>query len=464
MQSFHAVTMTFFSGYNTTNLSAMEAIASAYCFIPITQLFRSLVIGSQGGFSEQLGGKLAGQLTNTATGMHRSNVAMRQSKELNNLQAENSKNSAFANMGAQMLSSTASVIGSNFQDNMNMGELATSAVRAMAGSTGGSKGGNNASGGDKKGGGFSSAVKGAGVNALMNGLAAGAGAYASGSTEQENRAKLGEMQMKHSMENMGTGLAQAGIGLGVSSYDGAGGGMVSAGMGSVEKAAGTYGQGQSNAGAGGESYGQAVRHQTFGQLGSQAMRDVNGQYAKERRNQYREYQKQQVELQKQNDARDAQMDKEKDRGLSVSPNPNGGGYEDTAKYMNFSGEIMKVEAHQDNKNNATFNVNSHSVTKENASNSFDNYINAIREHLGENGGVVDMNNPKIQEALKSASAEYGVSRTVAPTMSKDGTISVVLENLPNKLGMEVDGDGKTYASSKALRSAWEAHQSKSNGN
>lgn len=123
MQSFHAITMTFFAGYNSTNMSSMEAIASAYCFIPITQLFRQLVIGSQGGFSESLGGKLAGQLTNTAAGLNKSGVAMKQSKELYNLQAENSAKSSWAGFGAQLTSAVADVGASALQNNLANTEI-----------------------------------------------------------------------------------------------------------------------------------------------------------------------------------------------------------------------------------------------------------------------------------------------------------------------------------------------------
>ena len=59
IQSFHAITMTFFCAYNMSNMSSIEALGSAYCFIPITVLFRQLVLGNSGGFSEKIGGKLA---------------------------------------------------------------------------------------------------------------------------------------------------------------------------------------------------------------------------------------------------------------------------------------------------------------------------------------------------------------------------------------------------------------------
>lgn len=444
MQSFHAITMSFFAGYNTSNMSAMEAVASTYCFIPITQLFRSLVIGAQGSFSEQIGGRLAGQLANSAVGLHKSDISRRQAVELNDRYAKNNMWSSIVNTGAQILTGGASLMGSNIQENAASAEIGNQAANAISG--GANNGSNAARGGSSK----AAAWKSFGLNTLAN----VGGSALTGMTEKNNRSNLGELQMKHSMENIGAGLAQAGIGLGISSFDtGAGSGMVSAGMGTVEKGAAGYGQGESNAGTGGTYYARGMAAQTLGQTVPRSMDSVHKQYLKDER-------RAQEETQRTAREQRIQGEKEKDRGLDVGSN---GVYGNTESYINFPAQITKVEAHQDNKNNATFNVNAKSLENADSSNSLVNYLKTVEKHRDKKDGTVDMNHPEIQKALKPAVAEYGVSPTKAPEFDKvKGEISVMLAGVQNKLAMDIDDKGNTYASSGAYREAWQ--QRVSNGN
>ena len=335
MQSFHAITMSFFAGYNATNMSAMEAIASTYCFIPITQLFRSLVIGgAQGGFSEQIGGKLAGQLTNTATGLHKSAIAQKQANALNTQNAENAKILADATFKSQVASMTGDLMGRGISSfaNSEMGR----------GFMGGAK--------------SSTASKiGAAGEMFMNLAGAGMAGQQMKNAHEEANQNLGKMQMEHSMENIGVGLAQAGIGLGVSSFDtGAGSAMIGAGMGSVERASASYGQGQSLKGEGGSIMAEAKGKETEAFLGARAVGASLANYGRNSR------------YAQEADRKAAMQEKlDRDRGIDVDGNYNN----TTRNYLNLrssstDGEfnsdkgvntfIDKIETHDNNNDNISF--------------------------------------------------------------------------------------------------------------
>lgn len=257
MQSFHAITMCFFAGYNSTNISSMEALVSAYCFIPITQLFKQFVIGHTG-FAESVGGKLAGQLVNTASGMQKAGVMAKQSQELLNQEAKNARNSAIWNGVSQATSLVADTAGGALAGNVMAKEIGNS--------------GNKGSGGKPSG--LGGNLKGAAVGAAFNIGGAAIGGAMTGFAEKHNRNELGKLQMEHSMENIGLGLAQAGVGLGVSSFDsGVGGGMINSGMSTVQEGAKQYGQSISNTGEGGTNWALAEGINTFA---DQGMRGLSG--------------------------------------------------------------------------------------------------------------------------------------------------------------------------------------------
>ena len=425
MQSFHAITMCFFAGYNTTNMSAMEAIASTYCFIPITQLFRSLVIGSQGGFSEQLGGKLAGQLTNTAMGMHKANVSTRQAQELSTQMAQNAKNTAAASFMNMANDTGINLFASAMQNAIVDGELKF--------------GGGNANGSNKSGGSGGSnvgrALVGAGVKGLAGVASAGLGAAVSSGTESKNRENLGEMQMKHSMENIGMGLAQAGIGLGVSSYDASGGGMVNAGMSAVENAAAKYGEGQSNAGAGGQMYGAAKGFETGGYLLSAGINGASRDYMKNRR-----YAKEADEKAA------AQQRLYEKRGLSndefavhmgMSPADNG-------SFSQGKGSIIdKVEVHPENNQTYTVTFDPNKLNNMNENHSIVKWMKEAKKH------DYNFNKEEVKNAFKDVQNEFNLSSHHGPSLTKDGKVTLTFDNAGQR-GIEIKGND-VYTSTESMK-------------
>lgn len=439
MQSFHAITMTFFAGYNTTNMSAMEAIASTYCFIPITQLFRSLVIGSQGGFSEQLGGKLAGQLTNTAMGMHKASVSMRQSTELNDMISKNNKNSSLVNGFTQSAVLAADLLSSANMQNLANGELGKnnmSRTNDAKTKTSGSSGG-----------GLKGVVKAAAPSIMAN----AAGAAASGVMEGSNRHNLGEMQMKHSMENIGVGLAQAGVGLGISSYDaGTGGSMVGAGMSNVESAAGKYGEGSSNSTTGVWNYGIAKAADTASTLGTMSARMHGKDYMKAQS-------RAAIEQQKLDNLAEQQREKVESKGLDYDQNNiKNYGYTGLTNHMGITKEnggqygpndkapIIKVEAHE--------------YKNDNGSITFD--VNALKDASSDHSLVrlaqlaanrINPNDKEYQETLKEAKAQHGASTTMQPIYNEKEKTVTMFVNQMSAHGYSIDKEGKTYAESSVMK-------------
>lgn len=198
MQSFHAITMSFFAGYNTANLSNLQALASAYCFIPITQLFRQLILGKSGGFSETTGGKLAGQLANTTTGLQKTGVTYANSKRMIDAQATASMKQAGWSAGGQVAGSLASA-------------GAGAAIGTMIAP------------------GIGTVVGGA-----IGGLVSSAGSAVGAMSANK---EIGKASLKNSESEAKMGLAELGMGLGVSAYDGAGAGMVNSGLATLNKSA-----------------------------------------------------------------------------------------------------------------------------------------------------------------------------------------------------------------------------------
>lgn len=234
MQSFHAITMTFFSAYNMSNMSSVEALASAYCFVPITQLFRQLVLGNSGGFSEKIGGKLAGSMTNTAMSLRNSAVATKQAKEMTNAQAKYNADIASAQKSADMWQAVGGGLGT------------------VAGAIGGTfLGGNTMLGatiGNTVGSALSTAINGDKL------------AEATRNAQSE----LGGVEKKHAEQNIGMGLAELGVGLGVSSFDVAGDRMMQSGMSNIQKGAEKYGRGDAKQGDAGMYAGQAIQDEFEG--------------------------------------------------------------------------------------------------------------------------------------------------------------------------------------------------------
>lgn len=236
MQSFHAITMTFFCAYNMSNMSTLEAIASAYCFIPITQLFRQLVLGNNGGFSEKTGGKLAGQISTMTMGMQKSAMQAKQSKEMFTAQAKAQADIATAEKNSGFLSGLGNAVTT-----VGTG-IVTGAVTGTAVMPGVGTGALAVAGGV-------SALAGLAMNGFSSNKVADATKTAMG--------ELGNVQANHADQTLGMGLAELGIGLGVSSFDSAGDRMIASGLSSIQSGAVMKGQAESRMGEGGEYMGQA---------------------------------------------------------------------------------------------------------------------------------------------------------------------------------------------------------------
>lgn len=431
MQSFHALTMCFFAGYNTTNMSAMEALVSTYCFIPLTQLFKQFVIGYSG-FAESVGGKLAGQLTNTASGIHKSGVMMKQTKEMMDMQAQNAKNTSIANFGAQMLGITTDIAGSALQGSISSKEIGSSAISgAMKGA---SKSGGSAVG---------STLKSAGASLAVGGIGALTGGLATGLTEKINRNEMGKMQMEHSMQNIGMGLAQTGVGLGLSSYDaGAGSSMINGGIGTIQAGAKQAGESESNTGAGGANLAWSAGIDTFSYYGGRALGGSlkNAVKYNTARNEELSRLEQQAMI-------------EKRRGLDVDGS---NAYNNTSNYLGMKSAqpggfsesnpspIAKIEAHANNTDSSTIVLNPANLKNASSDDALANLGNVFDKYK-------DANNPEVKQAWEKASREYGVSQTIAPSMTSDGKIAIVLDKV-SRHGFEVDSSGKTYTSSESLNS------------
>ena len=244
MQSFHAITMTFFSAYNMSNMSSVEALASAYCFVPITQLFRQLVLGNSGGFSEKIGGKLAGSMTQSAMSLRNSAVATKQAKEMTNAQAKYNADIASAQKSADMWQAVGSGLGT------------------VAGAVGGTFLGGNTMLGATVGNAVGSAL-----STAING-----DKLAEATRNAQN--ELGGVEKKHAEQNIGMGLAELGVGLGISSFDVAGDRMMQSGMANVQKGAEQFGRGDAKQGDAGMYAGQAIQDEFEGKHYSKAIRDT----------------------------------------------------------------------------------------------------------------------------------------------------------------------------------------------
>ena len=271
MQSFHAITMTFFSAYNLSNMSSLEAIASAYCFIPITQLFRQLVLGNSGGFSEKVGGKLAGQIGTMTSGMQKAGLQAKQSKEMFTAQAKAQADIAKAerdSSGWSAVGNTISTIGAS---------VATSALAGLAV-------------GSATGPGALATAGIAGGVSLVSGI--GTALFSGDSVSKktaEAMGELGSVQSAHADQTLGMGLAELGVGLGISSFDGAGDRMVQSGLANIQNGATMKGQAESKMGAGGEYLGEVKEHAIEGRntatmvgiLGSSINQGINSYQKKQ---------------------------------------------------------------------------------------------------------------------------------------------------------------------------------------
>lgn len=423
MQSFHAIVMCFFAGYNTTNMSAMEAIVSTYCFIPVTQLFKTFVVGHTG-FTESVGGKLAGQLTNTASGLHKSGVMMKQSQEMMDLQAKNARNLSFANLGAQMTGIATDIAGSALQNNMmnkeigaNLGATATKGASKSGGLSTPGVGTN-----------LKSAVAGAGVSLAGAGL----GAIGSGLAEKSNRNNMGEMQMKHSMENIGIGLAQAGMGLGVSSYDaGSGNSMIGAGMNSVQQGAKEYGAGQSNAGAGGSYLGWAKGTDAINYLGGRAI-STTASSAMKNHNKLQEEQNRLAESEHQ------QQLKQESRGLTTSQALSAMGVQNSEKIA----PHIEIKP-QGSTNNTVFKADVSKLSQVEGNNPHFNYLKELKEKGEHHPDVIKARDIAVKNGLELNFGGNGTG-VVGDLSKKDSQVSFVIKNM-NQYGLEFDGGGNAFA-------------------
>lgn len=249
MQSFHAITMTFFAGFSTENMTSLQALASAYCFIPITQFFRQLVLGNSGGFSDKIGGKLAGQMTTTMMGMQSAQLQARQSKEMFTAQQKANYDMKKAEFDGQMKASTYEAVGKT----LNTG---ASALGQVAGSFTdkipfvGDKAGAIAEGIGK--------VTGQAIESGLTVYGINKGAETTLEGTKMAQQELGQVNAKQANETLGMGLAELGVGLGVSSFDSAGDRMVNEGVSNIQKGARGLGQSESMMGEGAEYMGEAA--------------------------------------------------------------------------------------------------------------------------------------------------------------------------------------------------------------
>ena len=451
MQSFHAVTMCFFASYNTSNLSSLEAIAATYSFIPITQLFRSLVIGSNGGFSEQIGGKLAGQLTNTAFGMQKSGVAMKQAKQMAETNSKNQAKMASATLKTNSLGIAADA-GANLLMNNNIdSELARRSMSGASPNIGAAKKAN---------------LKNAGIGAGAALLSAGAGAMFQGKAAADNSKKLGELQMKHSMENMGMGLAQAGVGMGVQSYDNAGGGIASSGVMSMERAAESYGEGSGVSNTAG-LIGYATGAERFGLMADKSLRGVNKDYIKEARSINKQEGKMLGEQDKFKSDEDARLEREAkakkeyedkverlglDTGLQE-----GGSYNETSnvfmrgkdgnRFGNGSGEVSSpltdIHLHDgDNTNNVTLGFDT---------SKFDNVSDndTIKRLYSMMKSGTSPDSREYKELRRELENEYGLLRNSTPRVD-GGKLYIDISNT-GKAGFVVGEENQVFAISKHVK-------------
>ena len=239
MQSFHAITMTFFAGYNMSNMTSLQAIGSAYCFIPITQLFRQLVIGNNGGFSEKVGGKLAGQVANMSTGMQKAGLNYRQSKEMFTAQQK-------ANYDIQKGQFDAQLQSGGIQ---GLGQVLGGAASGLGGDLPGISALTNSVG------------KGFEVLGSLAGMKVG-GEKALETTKSAYE-QLGSVHSKQADETLGMGLTELGIGLGVESFDSAGDRMVQNGLATFQKGAISKGTGESMQGDGGDYMAQSNKYRAM---------------------------------------------------------------------------------------------------------------------------------------------------------------------------------------------------------
>ena len=251
MQSFHAITMTFFSAYNSTNMSSLQALASAYCFIPITQLFRQLVLGNSGGFSEKIGGKLAGQVSTMSMGMRNSAIKANQSKEMFTAQTK-----------AMLATEKGKAIGNVAETAINGVGKVGNAFLSNGGEAVGSFGGVGKLFGMDKIGKTAGATIGAGVEAGANIVGTAANSFISYQATKNAQTELGKVQSKQADETIGMGLAEMGVGLGVSSFDSAGDRMVQSGLSKFEEGAKMKGQAESRMGEGGDNLALATGFMT----------------------------------------------------------------------------------------------------------------------------------------------------------------------------------------------------------
>lgn len=242
MQSFHAITMTFFCAYNSTNMSSLQALTSAYCFIPITQLFRQLVLGNSGGFSEKIGGKLAGQVSTMTMGMRNSALKAKQSKEMFTAQQKANYDIQKAEFDGKLKSSEYDMYGKIANGTIQGGAKAIPIGGGLVGELTGTK--------DMKEGLAQIAGTTAEAIASHEGVKKGGEIALAGT--QEAQKELGKVQSKQADETLSMGLTEMGVGLGISSFDGAGDRMVQSGLSKVEKGAEMKGQAESRMGEGGE--------------------------------------------------------------------------------------------------------------------------------------------------------------------------------------------------------------------
>ena len=247
MQSFHAITMTFFTGYNLTNMSTLEAIASAYCFIPITQLFRQLVIGNSGGFSEKVGGKLAGQVGTMTTGMQKASMQAKQSKEMFSAQTKAMVDTEKGKMFGELANTTISGFGKTANAFLTNGGEALGSFGGVGKLLGGDSIGKTA------GATLGTAIE-TGTN-VIGSLASSAISINAAKNAQES---LGAVNSKHADQTLGMGLAEMGIGLGISSFDGAGDRMVQSGLATVQQGAAMKGRAEAVQGEGGDNMAKAI--------------------------------------------------------------------------------------------------------------------------------------------------------------------------------------------------------------
>lgn len=431
MQSFHAITMTFFSAYNMSNMSSVEALASAYCFVPITQLFRQLVLGNSGGFSEKIGGKLAGNMTQSAMSVRNSAVSAKQAQEMT--VAQNKYNAEIASA----------------QKSADIGQAIGSGLGTVLGAVGGTVLGGNTMLGATIG------------NTVGSALSTAINGDKLAEATRNAQGELGGVEKKHAEQNIGMGLAELGVGLGVSSFDVAGDRMMQSGMSNIQKGAEKYGKGEARQGDAGMYAGQAIQDEFEGMHYSKTIksatdpRNFNGMDKSEKVEAIRDKAGGFVagtvmgglhkNLSSQNELNEMQKSLERNNALSLSQaqvvQPNSGA-SDLLKNLNVN-HVKNLSRNDNNQFELKTNLTMDKISKEftNSDNSNELYSAYEDYKAFKDLEARKITNNDVTARWEATSAKYGIDGFVEDAFSKEVTMLFNKNSGFNNVSLELQSIG-----------------------